>query len=46
MTNVEDIDSDGSVTHTWTAAQVDKPDASLLKEQFEDDDPTIPDGEQ
>ena len=46
VTNVEDIDSDGSVPHTWSAAHADKPDASLLKEQFEDDDPTIPNGEQ
>ncbi len=46
VTKVEDFDSDGvTVKYTWTPDQVAKPDASLFGEQFEDDDPTIPEKE-
>lgn len=41
----EDLDADGTVTATWKPAQVNAPAASLFAEQFEDDDPTIPENE-
>lgn len=41
----EDLDADGSVTKTWKPSQVNVPPASLFAEQFEDDDPTIPEDE-
>lgn len=41
LTVVDDLDSDGTVTSTWKADQVEKPDAKILEEQYEDD-PTVP----
>ncbi len=46
VTIVEDFDSDGvTVKYSWKPDQVDKPNASIFGEQFEDDDPTIPEKE-
>ena len=41
----EDLDADGNVVTTWKADQVNPPAVSLFAEQFEDDDPTIPEDE-
>jgi hypothetical protein len=42
---VEDLDADGSVTTTSKPNQVNAPAAGIFAEQFEDDDPTIPEKE-
>jgi hypothetical protein len=41
----EDLDADGTVVTTWKANQVNPPADALFAEQFEDDDPTIPEDE-
>lgn len=44
--SVEDLNPDGEVDFTWDPVSVDPPSADLLKELFEDDDPTIPEAEE